>query len=504
MKRHLLILLVIVFLSSCKNNEKEKKSKSEFSQNKNPNIVYILADDMGYGDLSSLNINSGILTPNMDKIVKEGIYFTDAHSNSSVCTPTRYGILTGRYAWRSRLKKGVLWGYDQPLIEEDRVTVASFLKDNGYKTACIGKWHLGLGWKAKDSLKPIAKYEWTKVFNKEDNSNVDFSKPVSGPNALGFDYSYIIPASLDMTPYLYLENEKAVELPTAYTTGKSQDVDGRGVFWRAGEVAPGFDFYKVLDHFTDKAISYIENRKEETSPFFLYFPLTAPHTPWLPSSLVEGKSEAGKYGDFVSQVDHTVGQVMQALEKAGKSENTLIIVTSDNGSNWTLQDKQKFKHRANYIYRGQKADIYEGGHHIPYIAKWPFKIKPDSKSNQIICTTDLLATVSGIIKKPLPAAAGEDSYNMLSAYLGTDKGKQIRDYTIHHSLEGFFSIRKGKWKLTTKLGSGGFTIPVNDDSKEEVNAGTLYNLQEDIKEQINLYNEYPDVVDELTQLLEKI
>ncbi|MEK9612845.1 MAG: arylsulfatase [Flavobacteriaceae bacterium] len=494
MKKHLLILLAIGFLDSCTNIGKEKK---------NPNIVYILADDMGYGDLSSLNTNSGIQTPNMDKIVKEGIYFTDAHSNSSVCTPTRYGILTGRYAWRSPLKKGVLWGYDQPLIEEERETVASFLKDNGYQTACIGKWHLGLGWKAKDSLKPIVRYEWTKVFNKEDDSNVNFSKPVSGPNALGFDYSYIIPASLDMTPYLYLENGKAVELPTAYTAGKNQDVDGRGVFWRAGEVAPGFDFYTVLDQFTEKAVSYIENRKEETSPFFLYLPLSAPHTPWLPSSSVEGTSEAGKYGDFVTQVDQTVGQVLQALEKAGKSENTLIIVTSDNGSNWTLQDQQKFKHRANYIYRGQKADIYEGGHRIPYIAKWPSKIKPDSKSNQIICTTDLLATVSAIINKPLPDEAGEDSINMLSAYLGTDKGKQIREYTIHHSLEGFFSIRKGKWKLTTKLGSGGFTTPINDDPKEEGKAGTLYNLQEDIKEQTNLYNQYPDVVGELTQLLEK-
>ena len=193
---------------------------------------------------------------------------------------------------------------------------------------------------------------------------------------------------------------------------------------------------------------------------------------------------------------------MRALKKAWKSENTLIIVTSDNGSNWTSEDKQNFKHRANYIYRGQKADIYEGGHRIPYIAKWPNKIKPGSKSNQIICTTDLLATLSGIIKTPLPEGTGEDSYNMLSAYLGTDKGVQIRDYTIHHSLEGFFSIRKGKWKLTTNLGSGGFTLPVDDDPKEEGKVGTLYNLQEDINEQNNLYNKYPNVVDKLTQLLQ--
>ena len=195
MKKSFLIILLILPLLSFINVGKEKKRKLNFSENKNPNIVYILADDMGYGDLSSLNENSGIQTPNMDKIVEEGIYFSDAHSNSSVCTPSRYGILTGRYAWRSNLKNGVLWGYDAPLIEKDRETVASFLKNNGYKTACIGKWHLGLGWKAKDSLKPIVKYEWTKVFKKGDNSNVDYNKPVSGPNSLGFDYSYIIPAS---------------------------------------------------------------------------------------------------------------------------------------------------------------------------------------------------------------------------------------------------------------------------------------------------------------------
>ena len=199
------LIFPLVLLNSCINKQNETDTASIKTL---PNIVYILADDMGYGDLSSLNSKSGIKTPNMDKIVEEGIYFTDAHSNSSVCTPTRYGILTGRYAWRSRLNSGVLWGYDQPLIEEERVTVASYLKDNGYNTACIGKWHLGLGWKEKDSTKPIVKYKGKEVFEKGDDSNVDFSKPISGPNELGFDYSYIIPASLDMTPYLLrMENQ---------------------------------------------------------------------------------------------------------------------------------------------------------------------------------------------------------------------------------------------------------------------------------------------------------
>ena len=465
-----------------------------------PNIIYILADDMGYGDLSGLNPDSGIQTPNMDRIIEEGIHFTDAHSNSAVCTPTRYGIITGRYAWRSRLKKGVLWGYDPPLIEAERTTVASFLKDNGYHTACIGKWHLGLGWQANNPKQPIASYEWDKVFEKGADSNVDFGKPVSGPNTLGFEYSYIIPASLDMTPYLYLENEKATELPTAYTTGKSQNKDGRGVFWRAGEVAPNFDFHNVLGHLTDKATDFILEQGRAEDPFFLYFPLTAPHTPWLPTDAVNGKSKAGRYGDFVTLVDVTVGKVLQALEESGKAENTLVIVTSDNGSNWTKDDKTLYEHRANYIYRGQKADIYEGGHRIPFIARWPKMIRPGSSSNQVMCTTDLLATLSGIVNTDLPEGAGEDSFNMLPA-LTANPQKQIRDHIVHHSLEGIFAIRKDEWKLTTALGSGGFTKPVAIEPEDGQPSATLYNLQKDPSETKNVYGDHPKVVEELLQTL---
>lgn len=468
-----------------------------------PNVVYILADDLGYGDLSSLNPQSGIKTPNMDSIVKNGIQFTDAHSNSSVCTPTRYGIITGRYAWRSRLKNGVLWGYDQPLIEENRVTVASYLKDNGYHTACIGKWHLGLGWQPKNIEKPIAKYEWTMVFEKGDDSNVDFSKPISGPKELGFEYSYIIPSSLDMTPYLYIENGEAVELPTAYTEGKSEKEYGRGVLWRAGEVSPSFVFEEVLENITDKAVAYIDDQKKTKDPFFLYFPITGPHTPWLPTAVTNGKSKAGTYGDFVLDVDNVVGRVMDALEKSGQLENTLIIVTSDNGAHWTPMDKEKYDHRANYDFKGQKADIYEGGHHIPYIAMWENNIVPGSISDQVICTTDLLATLSGIIGKPLPKGAGEDSYDMLPAYLKTDTDKQIRDYTIHHSLDGFFSVRKGKWKMTTQLGSGGFSKPKVINPADDVPKGTLYDMEKDINETVNLYSEHAEVVAELTDLLKE-
>jgi len=377
MKFNSIFIFIILVAFSCK---EEPKVVEEVQKESNPNIVYILADDMGYGDLSSLNPNSGITTPNMDSIVENGIYFSDAHSNSAVCTPTRYGILTGRNAWKSRLKKGVLWGYGFPLIEESRTTVASFLKGNGYETACIGKWHLGLGWQKKNPDKPIKQLVWDEVLAEGEDSNVDYTKEASGPKALGFDYSYIIPASLDMAPYVYVENDMPTVIPTGYTHGKNETDDGRGVIWRAGEMDPNFDFNNVLDHFTDKATNYIKEQSKDEKPFFLYFPLTAPHTPWLPTGEVDGLSNAGRYGDFVKLVDNTVGKVVAALKKSGQLENTLIIVTSDNGAHWKPEDKKAFAHRANHIYRGQKADIYEGGHHIPFIAQWPGKIKKGSHS----------------------------------------------------------------------------------------------------------------------------
>lgn len=467
-----------------------------------PNIIYILADDMGYGDLSSLNKDAGVQTPNMDRIVHQGVYFTDFHTNSAVCTPTRYGILTGRYAWRSRLKTGVLWGYDEPLIEEGRTTVASFMRSSGYHTACIGKWHLGLGWQKKDPGKPIAKYEWDMVFERGADSNVDFSKRVKGgPADLGFDYSFIVPASLDMTPYVYLENNHVVDLPTAYTAGRDEEAAGRGVFWRAGEMSPGFDFHGVLPTLTQKAVSYVESRKGGKQPFFLYLPLTAPHTPWLPSDDVKGRSKAGAYGDFVTMVDDTVGSVLEALDRTEISKDTLIIVTSDNGAHWTPEDKAHYSHRSNYIYRGQKADIYEGGHRVPHIARWPGRIPAGSRSDQVMCTTDLLATLSGITGKPLPAGAGEDSYNMLDAYLGKNTGEALRDTIIHHSLHGYFSIRQGRWKLTPHLGSGGFSQPEDNDPAEAGKAGSLYDMAEDPGETMNLYNVRPEIVRRLESTL---
>lgn len=443
-----------------------------------PNIVYILADDLGWGDLQCYNPESAVLTPNANRMAAEGVRFTDMHSPSAVCTPTRYGILTGRYCWRSRLKQGVLNGYSPNLIEPGRATVASFLKASGYYTAGVGKWHLGLGSEAK----------------------TDFSRPLRpGPTQHGFDSYYGIPASLDMPPYLYFENERAVEPATAHTPGRDTP---RGVFWREGPIAPRFSIEDVLPHLTAKAESVLRERAAQPqSPFFLYFPLTGPHTPWVPKAEFRGRSKAGLYGDFVAQVDHTLGRILQTLEQTGLATNTLLIFTSDNGADWKESDKAAFAHRANASWRGEKADIWEGGHRIPFLARWPGSIRPGTSSSQLGCLTDLFATAAGIAGRPLPQDAAEDSCSLLPAMLG-QKPAAPRPAVVHHSIDGMFSIRLDEWKLELGLGSGGFSTPKRIAPETGGPQGQLYNLATDPGETVNLWARRPEVVTRLTALLE--
>ena len=497
------VFLTIFTLLLTAGGRKNDKVINPGDRIKKPNIIYILADDLGYGDLRSLNPDSHIPTPHMDKLLHEGIHFTDAHSGSSVCTPTRYGILTGRYAFRTSLKSGVLWGYSASLIEPGRTTVATFLQDQGYQTACIGKWHLGLDWSKKDTTRPIPDIRGDEYIPSSYDDNIDYGKQVKGgPSDHGFDYSLIIPASLDMSPYCYIRNGYLVEAPTRYTAGKSQDTDGRGVFWRAGKVSPGFDFYRVLPGFVDSACAYISEAGKLNQPFFLYLSLPSPHTPWLPAPEFEGSSSAGRYGDFVVMVDHMIGKVLEAITTAKIEDNTLVIVTSDNGSDWAESDIEETGHRANYFFKGRKADIYEAGHRVPFVAQWKGIIPAGFASQEVICTTDLLATLAGMLGEAVPEGVGEDSYDMWPAFIGKVGYTPIREATLHHSLHGFLSIRKGKWKFTPYLGSGGFTQPDLIIPKKGEAPGTLFDMVKDPREQVNLYYQFPEVVRELSDLMQ--
>lgn len=474
-----------------------------FAASKSPNIVYILADDLGYGDVSCLNPEGKIQTPHMDRIAKEGMRFTDAHSGSSVCSPTRYGILTGRYAWRSRLKNGVLGGLSPRLIEPDRVTVASFLKSRGYHTACIGKWHLGMDW----AVLPGKEVSPLSVESREQVRNVDFTKPIrNGPNSVGFDFFFGISASLDMVPYAYIENDHVTAMPAddrdfPMVMGREK---GRT---RAGPAATGFDAANVLPDLTREAVDYIANRASDAKqgrPFFLYLPFASPHTPIMPIKKWQGKSGLNVYADFVMATDSAVGEILSTLEKHGLANDTIVIMTSDNGcSPFADYDELKEKrHNPSHVLRGHKADIFEGGHRVPFLVRWPNRIKPGSVYGQTICHTDLLATCADILNARIPDNAGEDSVSVLPALLG--KSTPLRKGTVHHSANGSFAIREDRWKLILGPDSGGWSFPrPGRDKTEGLPAVQLYDLTADIGEGNNVQDKNPGVVKRLRKLLEK-
>ncbi len=464
--------------------------KDIFQKSCRPNIIYILADDMGYGDVSCLNPESKINTPNIDKIANDGVLFTDAHSSSAVCTPSRYSIITGRYNWRSRLKNGVLGGYSPALIETGRLTAASMLKEKGYRTACIGKWHLGLDWSHTADVQEAPNYGVTE--------GIDYAAPIkNGPVDHGFEYFYGISASLDMPPYVYIENDRVSELPDHET----QDSGKR--FWRKGPTAPNFKHEEVLPKLTEKVLITIDRWAEE--PFFIYFPLPAPHTPILPTGDFIGKSNTNSYGDFVLMCDDAVGQVIKKLEEKNLTEDTIVIYTSDNGCSPMADFKElaAIGHNPSYQFRGHKADIYEGGHRIPLIVKWPAWIKPASVSDEAVCLTDFMATAADIVEYELPDDAAEDSISNLPVWLAGDYEKPLREAVVHHSVDGSFSVRKGYWKLEMCPGSGGWSDPKPGNEAPDAPKIQLYNLKDDIGEKKNVQDQYPNTVHELKTLLKK-
>ncbi|GJM33555.1 MAG: arylsulfatase [Saprospiraceae bacterium] len=463
-----------------------------------PNIIYILADDLGYGDISAFNENGKIHTPNIDRMAAEGIKFTDAHTSSSVCTPSRYGILTGRYNWRSRLKSDVLTGTSKALIPTSRSTVASLLQKQGYQTAFIGKWHLGWDWALINPEEPLGD-----GWNEGDFGNIDFSKPVkNSPNDLGFDYAYGHAGSLDMAPYVYVEDALATEEPDSATVNT-----GEYSWWRKGPTSPDFIHEEVTPNFFNMAIAYTKQSATADKPFFLYLPLPSPHTPMLPTAQWQGKSGLNPYGDFVMMIDHYMGMLLDAVKAAGIEDNTLIIFTSDNGCSPAakIEALEAKGHYPGYVYRGHKADIFEGGHRVPFIVKWPKKIKKGIISDETICTTDLMATCADILGYSLSDNEGEDSYSLLPLFEQKTQAKPLREATVHHSINGSFAIRKGDWKLIMCPGSGGWSFPKPDNKTviDSLPPIQLYNLKEDPAESKNLQAAYREKVVELRALLTK-
>lgn len=446
-----------------------------------PNILFIMADDMGYGDPHCYNPASKIPTPHIDQLAREGMRFTDAHAPASVCIPSRYGLLTGRYPFRiSRDPAG-------SLIAPERMTIASLLHNHGYHTGMVGKWHLGFDGGTSDR---------------------DFSKPMQGgPVDHGFDYYFGIPASLDIPPYYYIQNDHCVNPPTGnIAEHHSEGVTPiQGAFWRGGHIAPGFSHKEVLPKFTEKACQFLQQHQQANAsqPFFLYLALAAPHTPWMPLAEYQGRSKAGDYGDYMTEVDACVGQVLQTIDDLRLRGETLVIFTSDNGPVWYDQDVQHYHHDSAGGLRGMKGDAWEAGHRMPFIARWPKNIEAGSTSDEVISFTDMLATFSAIVGADLPENAGEDSYNILPVLLGTSYTKPLREATVFYSSRRFYAIRKGPWKLIQGRGSGGFSVPHQIKPAPGEPAGQLYNLKDDPDESKNLYQSHPEIVQSLTKLLEQ-
>ena len=473
-----------------------------------PNIIIILADDLGYGDPQVYHPGSKIPTPHINRMASEGIRFTDAHTPSSVCTPTRYGILTGRYAWRTSLKQSVLWAWDKPLISPDQLTLPKMLKKMNYNTACIGKWHLGWRWPSighdgyvNDTIE-IGNYQ-LKGRN-ELWKNIDFSKPIGGgPLEAGFDY-YFGDDVPNFAPYGFIENDKMVRIPEL--------IKPDTMYGGQGPMVEGWKLESVMPTITQKAVDYIKSQSDQHEPFFLYFSLTAPHTPIAPVDAFKGKSRAGAYGDYVNEVDWSVGEIIEALRSTGQFENSIVVFTSDNGSpqrdghkmGGQLGSVKKYGHDPSHPWRGLKADIWEGGHRVPFIMSWPGHIQANKVNDQLICLTDLMATFSGLIGFDRQEVHAEDSHDFSGTLLGVHDNTNQRTSIVHHSIDGTFAFREGSWKLILGRDSGGFSKNLKIKGIPVATNGQLYHLKDDPEENDNLYGEYPKKVTEMTRKLSKI
>lgn len=467
-------------------------------------IVVILADDLGWGDLQFQNPDSRIPTPHLDRLAASGLVFSDAHSPSAVCTPTRYGLLTGRYSWRGSLQQGVLGGYSPPLLEAGRETLGSLMQRGGYRTAAVGKWHLGM------QLPMLAEQRRDDSLQRWDGDpGVDFAGSITdGPLQHGFDECFGVTASLDMPPYVFVRNAGFALQPTL-----QQQAVKFPHFVRAGPRSADFVMDQVLDRLVQEANAFLRRSAEQEQSFFLYLPLTAPHKPAQPHPRFRGLTQLGEYGDFVAQVDAAVGSVLTTLQQNGQEQRTLVFFSSDNGSymygytdgrpdhteDSSVQGYRAENHRANAGFRGTKADIHEAGHHVPLIVRWPERITAGGRCEEPVCLTDVIATCAEVTAQTLPADSAEDSCSLVPTFSGSEFRRSAP--VIHHSAAGMFAIRDGRWKLIAGNGSGGRAQPKGTPFEKPFQ---LYDLQSDPGETRNLIEDQSEVAERLVALLDRL
>lgn len=497
MKPVSLILIIVLIGFSC-------SVKKEKINEKLPNIVILLADDMGYGDLGVQNPESKIPTPNLDKLASEGMRFTDGHSSSGICTPSRYALLTGQYHWRKF--HDIVNSFGPPVFADEQLTLPEMLKQKGYATACIGKWHLGWNWNflAEPSGRKNSGNREVKYYLPNE---IDWESPISGgPLSNGFDY-YFGDDVPNFPPYTWIENDHVVTVPTVPLAETPETSEGS---WEArpGPMAEGWQMDKVMPMLTQKVVDYIGSRKGKTDPFFLYFPWTSPHAPIVPAKEFQGKTNAGGYGDYMHQSDWSAGQVLKALEENGFAENTIVIFSADNGPERYAYDRiRNFNHRSMGELRGLKRDTWEGGHRVPFVIKWPGVVEQGKVSSEVINQVDIFATLAEVVGFQLPNNSAEDSYNLLPLLKGDPNAVNVREATVQNTFKDRYAIRKGDWVLIDSESGMHSQAPEWFNQQfgysENTFPGELYNLKEDIAQKNNLYGANPEKVAELKTLLEK-
>jgi arylsulfatase A-like enzyme len=459
-----------------------------------PNVVVILADDFGVGDIQAHYPDNKIATPHLDRLVRQGMSFTDAHSPSAVCSPTRYGLLTGRYAWRTRLQEWVIAAYEPPLIAEDRPTLPGFLRRHGYHTACIGKWHLGWEWpgpqpgRMTERRNALASLTW------------DFDKPIGGgPTARGFDH-YFGTDIPNLPPYTFIENDRVLVQPTeraAFDPNEGVHLPGR---FGGAPMAPGWRLQEILPELTRRAVRYVHDRAERDEPFFLYFALTSPHEPVVPTKDFRGQSGIAPIADFVMQTDWSAGQVIAAIDEAGIADDTIVLFTADNGhSHYTgWEQLVAAGHRPSGPYRGHKGDVWEGGHRVPLVVRWPGQVAAGTSSDRTVCLTDVFATCADVLGAEPPADGAEDSLSFLPSLLGRPDAAG-RETLVNHSNVGEFAYRDGPWKLVFRMSGRDL-----EQSRGKATVAELYNLENDVGEQHDLAGEHPEIVERMTKGLKSL